>query len=45
MKWDAKSIKYLGELISQKLDKMYEINYKTINDKIQEEIKNGPHWG
>lgn len=39
MKWEAKSIKYLRVLISQKLDKTYEINYKKINDKMQEDIK------
>ena len=39
VKWEATSIKYLGVLISQKLDNIYEINYKIINDKIQEDIK------
>ncbi len=39
VKWEAKSIKYLGVLISQELDKIYERNCKTINDKIQEDFK------
>ena len=39
VKWEATSIKYLGVLISQKLDNIYEINSKIINNKIQEDIK------
>lgn len=33
MKWEEKSIKYLGALITQKRDELHEITYK-INDKI-----------
>ena len=32
VKWEVTSIKYLGVLICQKLGKIYEINYKIIND-------------
>lgn len=39
VKWDATSIKYSGVLISQKLDKVYKINYKLINEKLQDDIK------
>ena len=43
VKWEAKAIKYLGVLIFQKLDEIYEINYKIINDKIKGDIKKVVH--
>lgn len=39
MKWEAKSIKYLRMLISHNLGKIYERNYKLINNKIQDNIR------
>ena len=38
LNWNAKSIKYLGVLITQDFDKIYETNYKLINDQIQRAV-------
>lgn len=35
----VKAQQQLKVLITQKLDKIYKINYKILNDKIQEDIK------
>lgn len=36
--WDAKTIKYLGVLITQEVDTIYNTNYKVMNDKLQRDM-------
>lgn len=38
LNWKAESIKYLGVLITQEADKLYETNYSIINDKIKRDV-------
>ncbi len=38
MKWDANDIKGLGVLITQNLNRLYEINYNALNNKIQRDL-------
>ncbi|CAJ1058984.1 unnamed protein product [Xyrichtys novacula] len=38
LNWNARSIKYLGVIITQELDRTYETNYKLINNKIQRDV-------
>lgn len=38
LKWDTKSIKYLGVIITQNINSLYESNHCTSSDKIQKDI-------
>lgn len=38
LKWEAKSINYLGVLITKEMNKMYETNYNKINSEIQKDM-------
>ena len=38
LKWDAKSIKYLGILLTQEREDLYEANYNIINERLQEDM-------
>lgn len=37
--WKAKTIKYLGVVIAEKLNKVFEINYNQINNSIRKDIR------
>ena len=38
LNWNAKSIKYLGVIITQEFDRIYKTNYELMNDKIQKDV-------
>lgn len=38
LKWESKSIKYLGVIITQSLTNLYDSNYRNLSDKIQRDL-------
>ena len=39
LRWDMEEIKYLGVIIAKDFCKLYEANYKLINQNIKKDIK------